>query len=509
MGSEEASSPVTKTHRVISYIRRFCLFLGPIIAVLIYFALPDTYTNSSQATIVLQHETKACIAITFLMALYWFSETIPIASTALIPLVAFPLLGIMSIEETCTPYGSNTVFLFLGGFILSTGIQRWNLNRRLALYTIRFIGTSPKQINVALMIATAILAMWVSNTATVAMMVPVVAAILHLFHSELQENKKSKNFAICMLLGIAYAASIGGMGTILGSPPNGIFVNFLNHTYGIEISILSWMKLGIPLVLILLPVTWWLLNQILFKDQIDSIPGGQEWIKEEIKKLGPLSSGEKTVFFIFLLTVALWITCPFLRHITLSNGTHPFAFISDASIAIFGSLLLFILPINKRFTRHALTWQDCGRLPLGLLLLFGGGLSLAAAIHKTHCDELLNAQMAYLSNLSPFLIILGIATIVIFATELTSNTALAATLMPLMASTAGALGADPKVLLLVTTFGASAAFMMPVATPPNAIVFGTGHVRIGDMIRAGFWLNIISILVISLCCWFGAPLIFD
>lgn len=474
--------------------------------------LPDTYSNATGQVIQLEHPAKACLAVVVLMSIYWFTEAIPIAATALIPIAIFPILGVTSLKDACIPYGSSTIFLFLGGFLLAAGIQRWNLDRRLALYTIRIMGTRPNQISAGLMAATALLAMWVSNTATAAMMIPIVSAILHLFRSEChgssRSNRQEHNFAICMLLCVAYGASIGGMGTILGSPPNGIFVRFMEHIYHQEISVLDWMKVGMPLMLTLLPITWLLLNKILYRDQIDEIPGGREWIKNEIKRMGPMSRGEKLVLSIFLFTVFLWISSPYLKMITLSNGIKPFAGISDASIAIFGGLLLFLMPLNGKLNQRTLSWEHCRQLPLGLLLLFGGGLSMAAAISSTGCEGLMSAQTAALAGMPKFIVILGITTLVVFATEITSNTALAATMIPLLSVAAEPLGIEPGVLLLTTTFSASAAFMLPVATPPNAIVFSTGHIRIGEMIRAGFWLNLISIIIISTFCWFGSSLIF-
>lgn len=501
-----------KIGRFFRNLRYSALVVGPLVAIAVYFMLPDTYSTATQSGVALPHAAKACLAVVVLMGIYWFTEAIPIAATALIPVAIFPVLGIASLKDTCIPYGSSTIFLFLGGFLLAAGIQRWNLDRRLALYTIRIMGTSPKQISAGMMIATALLAMWVSNTATAAMMVPIVSAVLRLFHTQshsaARSNRKEHNFSICMLLGVAYAASIGGMGTVLGSPPNGIFVRFMEHTYNIEISVLDWMKLGLPLMLILLPLTWILLNKVLYRDQIDEIPGGRQWIDSEIRKLGAMSRGEKLVLGIFLLTVVLWIASPYIKMVTLADGTRPFAGLSDASIAIFGGLLLFLMPLNLKMNQRTLTWEHCRQLPLGLLLLFGGGLSMAAAISKTGCDGLLSAQATALAGMPGFIVILGITALVVFATEVTSNTALAATMIPLLSVAADPIGIAPEILLLATTFGASAAFMMPVATPPNAIVFSTGHIRIGEMIKAGFWLNLVAILVISVFCWFGSSLVF-
>ena len=492
--------------------KQIALVAGPLLATLLYFLLPDSYISPAGDPVAFTHAGKACLSVVLWMAVWWFSDTIPIAATAMLPLVLFPILGVATVAQTTTPYASDTIFLFLGGFLLAAGIQRWHLDRRIALVTISIVGTKPAQISAGVMIATAFLSMWVSNTATAAMMVPIVLAVLNVVKASITEQtretrQKEHNFAVALLLGMAYAASIGGMATVIGSPPNGIFVRFVGQTYGQTVSVLDWMLIGVPVMLILLPLTWFLLNSVLFRNQIGDIPGGKEWVRKEMKKLGAMTRGEKVVLAVFALAVLLWIFSPQIRSFTLADGTRPLKNLTDAGIAMGCGLALFALPIDFRRGVHALSWDDCKDIPWDVLLLFGGGLSMAAAIQSTGGSGLIGAQAVALASLPEYVMIIGVAAMVIFATEVTSNTALTAAMLPILAAAAPAMGMRPEVLLLTTAIGASAAFMMPVATPPNAIIFGTGRLKIAEMIRAGFWLNVTSVFVIGSLCYFLSDLV--
>lgn len=487
--------------------KQIALVAGPLLATLVYFLFPDTYVNPAGDTVAFSHAGKACLSVVLWMAIWWFSDTIPIAATAMLPLVLFPVLGIATVAQTTTPYASDTIFLFLGGFLLAAGIQRWHLDRRIALVTISLVGTKPAQISAGVMIATAFLSMWVSNTATAAMMVPIVLAVLNVVRASMpaytaEDRRKEHNFAVGLLLGMAYAASIGGMATVIGSPPNGIFVRFVAQTYGQTVSVLDWMKIGIPVCVVLLPLTWFLLNKVLFRNQIGDIPGGKEWVRTEMKKLGAMTRAEKIVLVVFCFAVLMWVFSPQIRAFTLEDGTRPFKSVTDAGIAMAAGLSLFAIPIDFRRGVHALSWDDCKDIPWDVLLLFGGGLSMAAAIQATGGAGLIGAQAVSLAALPEYGMIIGVAALVIFATEVTSNTALTAAMLPILAAAAPAMGMRPEVLLLTTAIGASAAFMMPVATPPNAIIFGTGRLKIVEMIRAGFWLNVISVFVIGSLSYF-------
>ena len=423
--------------------------------------------------------------------------------TALLPIILYPLCDVTTLAKTLTPYASDTIYLFLGGFLLAAGIQRWGLDKRIALKTMQIVGTSPGAIIAGVMIATGFISMWVSNTATAAMMVPIAIAVMSVVRQNSDSptiTKGERNFGISVLLAVAYGASIGGMGTIIGSPPNGIFVRFVQQTYGVDVSIVQWMKVGMPVVLLLMPLSWLLLTKVLFREQIQKIAGGREWIRTELKNIGKPTRGEISVLIVFICAVVLWCFGSQIRSFTLENGVRPFRMVSDAVIAMAAGVSLFCIPVNLSRGERALDWKHCDNIPWDVLLLFGGGLSMAACIQATGAASLIAAQATAFVGLPPVLVVLGVATLVIFATEFTSNTALAATMLPLLAAAAPVLGIPTEQVLLVTTIGASAAFMMPVATPPNAIIFGTGRIQIGEMIKAGFWLNVISIIVISGVC---------
>lgn len=478
--------------------KRIALVLGPLLALCLYFVLPDSFVDPAGKTVAFSHAGKACLSVLLWMALWWFTECVPIAATAMLPLVAYPLLGVATAAKTMQPYASPTIFLFLGGFLLAAGIQRWGLDRRIALITLNFVGTSFKAIVFGMLCSTAFISMWVSNTATAAMMVPIAVAVMGLVRASQPSEKISeeeRNFAVAVLLAVAYGASIGGMATIIGSPPNGIYVRFVEQTYGDVVSLIDWMKIGVPVTLLMLPLCWYMLTGVLFRKSIRQVPGGKEWIRRELLKLGPLSRGERVVLIVFVLTVLAWCLGDTLRGLEI-GGTKPLKALSDAVIAMAGGLALFALPVDYEKGTHALDWKDCETIPWDVLLLFGGGLSMAAAIQSTGGAQLIAAQATVAVGLPTIVVVVLVAALVVFATEFTSNTALAATMLPLLAAAAPTLGISSEILLLVTTLGASAAFMMPVATPPNAIVFGTGRLKIMDMIRAGFLLNIIAIIVI-------------
>ena len=457
--------------------KTIALFAAPVLALLLYWVLPDAYVNGAGASVPVSHAAKACLAILLWMALWWFTETVPIAVTALLPIILYPLCDVTTLAKTLTPYAS--------------------------LKTMQIVGTSPGAIIAGVMIATGFISMWVSNTATAAMMVPIAIAVMSVVRQNSDSpaiTKGERNFGICVLLAVAYGASIGGMGTIIGSPPNGIFVRFVQQMYGVDVSIVQWMKVGMPVVLLLMPLSWLLLTKVLFREQIQKIAGGREWIRTELKNIGKPTRGEISVLIVFICAVVLWCLGSQIRSFTLENGVRPFRMVSDAVIAMAAGVSLFCIPVNFSRGERALDWKHCDNIPWDVLLLFGGGLSMAACIQATGAANLIAAQATSFVGLPPVLVILGVATLVIFATEFTSNTALAATMLPLLAAAAPVLGIPTEQVLLVTTIGASAAFMMPVATPPNAIIFGTGRIQIGEMIKAGFWLNVISIIVIAGVC---------
>ena len=479
------------------------LVLGPSLALLLYFLLPEQYTSSAGTLEVFSHSGRACAGIVLWMAIWWFTEAVPIAVTSLLPIVLFPMFGVMGSSDTLKEYANGTIFLFLGGFLIAAGIARWHLDRRIALLTIRLVGTKPQQIILGLLLATSFISAWVSNTATAAMMVPIALAVLKVVRSTREDvaiDQAEHNFGICVLLAVAYGASLGGVLTLIGTPPNGIFARFVEQTYGAPVNFLDWMLIAFPIVLVMVVVTHLLMTKVLFRELVSELPGGKEWVMHEYSKLGPMSRGEKIVLTVFVSSALLWCFGPMIRSIQIGD-LMPFKPLSDTVIAMTAGIILFVIPVDNKHGIHALDWSSASEtVAWDVLLLFGGGLSMAAAIQKTGLADIIGAQATFLSALPEAAAIGGLTTLTVFASEFTSNTALAATMMPLVSAVADSTGMHPEALLVATTFGASLAFMMPVGTPPNAIIFGTGRIRIGEMIKAGFWLNVCGILVVTLIC---------
>lgn len=479
------------------------LILGPLVALLFYFILPEQYTTSAGISETFSHAARACAAIVLWMAIWWFTEAVPIAVTSLLPIVLFPLFGVMGSSDTLKEYANGTIFLFLGGFLIAAGIARWHLDRRIALLTIRIVGTKPQQIILGLLLSTSFISAWVSNTATAAMMVPIALAVLKVVRStreDLPIDCAEHNFGVCVLLAVAYGASLGGVLTLIGTPPNGIFARFVEQTYNVPVSFIDWMLIALPIVVVMIVATQLLMTKVLFRELVSELPGGKDWVMHEYSKLGPMSRGEKIVLTVFVTAALLWCFGPVIRGIQIGDMT-PFKPLSDTVIAMGAGIILFIIPVDYKRGVHALDWSSASdTVAWDVLLLFGGGLSMAAAIQKTGLADIIGAQATFLSSLPEVAAISGLTTLTVFASEFTSNTALAATMMPLVAAVANSIGMHPESLLVATTFGASLAFMMPVGTPPNAIIFGTGRIRIAEMIRAGFWLNVCGIVVVTIIC---------
>ena len=483
------------------------LFAGPVLAAVVYALLPTAYEDSAGVPIDFNNAARATLAVMTLMAVWWLTEAIDISATALLPIALFPLAGVADIKATTAPYGSDIIFLFMGGFLLALSMQRWGLDKRIALITLRLVGTSPPMMIAGFMVVTAVLSMWVSNTATAAMMLPIALSVVDLVLRQAgedslkdgglgAEHSVGRNFALSLMLGIAYAASIGGIATIIGSPPNGIVVDFIEQNYGREVSFAQWMMIGLPLTAVFLPIAWVLITWVLYPIRVKRIEGGRAMIETEYHKLGPMKPGEWVTFIVFVCTAMLWIFRPLINTITI-GASQPFADLSDAGIAMIGGLLLFLIPVNPRQGTFAMNWQTAVKLPWGILILFGGGLSLAAAVKANGVADFLGAQVAAFEGASAVVLVLIVVAVIIFLTELTSNTATTATLVPILAALAPGLGVDPYLLIVPAAIAASCAFMMPVATPPNAIVFGSGHVTIPQMCKAGVWLNLIGIALVT------------
>jgi len=443
-------------------------------------------------------------AVGVLMALWWMTEALPIAVTALLPIVLFPVLGVAAVGETTAPYANPLIFLFLGGFVIALGMQRWNLHRRIALEIIRAVGTRPRRIIAGFMIASGFLSMWISNTATTMMMLPIGMSVVEIVGrgderpgSSDPKDRRGRSFALALMLSIAYASSIGGIATIIGSPPNALMVGFMDETYGIQIDFLHWMGIGVPVALVGLAASYVLLVNVVFPVKLDELPGGAELIRDALRRMGPMRGPERAVALIFALTAGLWMTRPLVGRLVPG--------LSDTGIALFGAVLLFLVPVDWRRGEFLLEWSRARQLPWGMLLLFGGGLSLASAVRTTGLAEWIGIRLQGLHALPEVLIVLTVITTVILLTELTSNTATTATFLPIVASVAVSMGENPLLLLLPATVAASCAFMMPVATPPNAIVYGSGHVTIPQMVRAGVWLNALFLLVILVAAYTVLP----
>ena len=440
-------------------------------------------------------------AVAVLMALWWMTEAIPIPATALLPLVLFPVLGVASPAAAAAPYGNPLIYLFLGGFLIALGMERWQLHRRLALTIIQAMGTRPARIVAGFMLASAALSMWISNTATAMMMLPIGVSVIELVERPAagDDPRHGRNFAVALLLGIAYGCSIGGMGTLIGTPTNALLAAFLVDSYQLQLGFLQWMLVALPLVVAGLVLTWLVLTRLVFPLRVAEVPGSRELVAGELAALGPMSTPEKKVAAVFALTAGLWVTQPLLERWV--SG------LSDTGIAVAGALLLFLLPAGGSDGGRLLDWTATSRLPWGVLLLFGGGLSLAAAINQSGLAGWIGGGVGELSSWPLLAIVMLVALLIVFLTELTSNTATAAAFLPVLASVAGGLGRDPLLLLVPATLAASCAFMLPVATPPNAIVFGSGHISIPQMARAGVVLNLIFWVLVSATAWWLVPLV--
>ncbi|MCI6988586.1 MAG: DASS family sodium-coupled anion symporter [Campylobacter sp.] len=531
-------------------VKTLGLFGGVIAAILVYIFFPSDASevvNSMDAAKEAIASGKplntdymaVAAAVAILMGIWWMSEAAPLAATALLPLVIFPILGVDTFRNVTAPYSNETIFLFMGGFILALAMQKRNLHTRIAIGIVLLIGTSPRRLVAGFMIATGFITMWVNNTATTIMMLPVGLSVVHLVEKlrnapisgtfegdmkhlrpiskqstqggvvraivnkgedviekvKIRTTKFSTNFAISLMLGIAYAATIGSTGTIVGSTSTAFFVGHMQEIYGIEIGFGEWMMMGIPLSIIMMTFCWFLLTFVIFPPEMKEIPGGKDVIREEYRKLGKITTAEILVAIIFATGVFCWVFLGFiLKHFDIKVSS------LNALIAITMAVLFFLIPANKSGER-LIDWATAKTLPWDMLILFGGGLALSAQLSKTGLSLWIGHLVQNLDGMSIVLIIVVVTALVIFLTEVVSNTATAATFIPIIAGVALGLGYEGRDIMVVTipvTLAAIYAFMLPVGTPPNAIAYGSGFVRMKDMIKAGFWLNIAGIVVITL-----------
>ncbi|HAC15251.1 MAG TPA: anion transporter, partial [Bacteroidetes bacterium] len=449
-------------------------------------------------------------AVAVLMGVWWVSEAIPIPATALLPIVLFPLLGVSSVGSATAPFANPIIYLFMGGFIIAIAMEKSNLHKRIALNVIRIVGTKPHAIIAGFMLSSAFISMWVSNTATALMMLPIALSVVHLVEDKADIETKTLrfNFSLCLVLCIAYGCNIGGIGTLIGTPPNALMAAYMLDNYNVNIGFATWMMIGIPLVVVSLPLVYLLLTRVLFPIKLKEIPGGKELIESELARAGRMSKSEKIVLSVFLFTATMWIAPALLREFVPALRDY-IPVISDTVVAIMGAMLLFLIPINFKRGEFTLGWEDTQKLPWDILVLFGGGLSLAAAISSTGLAEWMGDAMRGLDGWSAFSLMVASLTLIIFLTEITSNTATAAAFMPILASIAIAFNMDPLILVVPAAIGASCAFMLPVATPPNAIVYGSGYVSLPQMAKAGFWVNILMIMMITIVMYLLLGAVFN
>ncbi len=432
-----------------------------------------------------------------LMAIWWIAETVPIPVTALLPLVLVPVLGMADMSKTAAAYAHPIVFLFLGGFLLALAMERWGLHRRVAFGLIGVLGLQPGRIVAGFLLAAALLSMWVSNTATALMMLPIATSVLALVPVERRNEPGMRAFAVALMLAVAYGATTGGMATLIGTPPNALLAGFVERTYGIELGFAQWMAIGVPVTLAALPLVHLVLTRVVFRLDRNPLPGVAEMIADERRKMGRLSGAEAVVAVVFALTAAGWVLQPVLARWIPG--------LTDTGIAIAGAAVLFMIPAPGGDGRFVMNWETAKAVPWDVLLLFGGGLSLAARIQDSGLSTWLGTQAAQMEGLPVIVVVMVLSFGLLMLTELTSNTATAATFLPVVAAVAVSLGQNPLLLLAPTALAANCSYMMPVGTPPNAIVFGSGRVTLPQMAKAGLLLNLLLVPLIVAALWLLGP----
>ncbi len=498
-GGVEEGEPREYTSR-----QRIGLILGPLLFV-VMLAVPSPAGMEPAA--------QKMAAVALLMATWWMCESIPIPATSLLPIPLFPMLGVLDTKKATAPYANHLIFLFMGGFLIALSMQRWNLHRRIAMNIVKVVGFSPGRLILGFMIATAAISAFVSNTATAVMMMPIgLAIIAHVVEEGKKEgldrtidfSPEKFAFGLNLMLGIAYASSIGGLATLIGTPPNTLLAGYLQKTYGVEITFVKWLLVGVPLTVILLPLCWLWLTRFANPMELKKVPGGKELIEEELRRMGGMGAGERWTALVFALTALGWI---FQKQIEFIFPDPKM--VTDSAIAMAGAILLFLIPVSFKKNEWVMNWHWAAKMPWGVLILFGGGLALADGFKETRLADWIGGQMGLLQNAPMLVMVLAVTTLVIFLTELTSNTATAAMIMPVLSAVAIGMGQNPMLLLVPAAVAASLAFMLPVGTPPNAIVFGSGYVTIPQMARSGFGLNLIGIVVIVLVTFTLAMPLFD
>ncbi len=474
-------------------VKKIGFILGPILFLVLFFMEAE----------LISKEADPVVAVAVWMVVWWITEAVSISVTALIPLTFFPLLGIMDIKTVAANYGSPIVFLFFGGFVMALALEKVNLHRRIALLIIRATGSSPNRVILGFMLATAFLSMWISNTATTVVMLPIALSVIQLLiNDEDGFTAKDKNFALSIMLGIAYSANVGGIATIIGTPPNSVLVGFLENEYDMEVSFGQWMMMGVPFSLLMLGIVYTVLVRWIYPNHLPRIQNANQVIQNELKKLGPLNPTEMKVLLIFFITIMLWMSRRWI------NDSWDAIELTDAGISMLAAFSLFAIPFEFNKGKFALEWEDTKKLPWGILILFGGGLALAGGLSQAGVIDVIGNAIAENSVLTVTIVTILLITVMLFMTELMSNVALVAVFAPVVAGIAIGLDAEMLHVLIPVTLAASCAFMLPMATPPNAIVFASGYVKVHEMAKAGIFLNIIAILLLIVFVQFVIPVVF-
>lgn len=453
------------------------------------------------------------LAVAALMITWWITEALPMPVVALVPLVLFPLFRIATMKEVATGYGDSIIFLFMGGFMIGLAIEKWNLHKRIALSIVSITGTSGDRIILGFILATGFLSMWLSNTATTMMMYPIAASVIHVVNENHKGEARLGNFALSIMLAIAYASNFGGIATIIGTPPNVAFVGFIHDKYNYTMQFVDWVIICAPVAILLLITLYFVTTKLLYPNKLASDPATKELISHELRQLGPLQSGEKRVLVIFATTALLWIFKDLINlgleqpQIVAAIGKVK---LDDTIIAMMGAITLFIVPSGETAGAPSvkiLDWSDTSKMAWGILLLFGGGIALAGALEKAGLIQQLGSWVASFSGSGGFLLVFMVTLVSLFISEVMSNIAQVIVFSPVIAGIADAMGINPLLLGIPMTLGASCASMMPMGTPPNAIVFASGHIKLGQMVKAGFVMNVIAVILISLFSWFVIPLL--
>lgn len=473
--------------------RIFGLLAGPLLFFIIVFISPQVWISP---------EAWKVVGIALWMITWWITEAVPIPVTALLPIVMFQAVGVFSSNEVTAPYANPIIFLFMAGFILGLGMERHNLHKRIALNIIRFTGTRPNGIILGFMLTTAFLSMWISNTATTVMMLPIALSITSLLNVDESNDRGIKRFALVLMLGIAYAANIGGTATIIGTPPNVAWVGFMSEMMDYEVGFATYLKVGLPTCFIMLVITYLLLTRVMYPSRVKNLSESSKVIHDQLKALGPITKAEKLVTLIFVITALAWIF-----RTNLNNWLNT-DLLNDTLIGMVGAILMFAVPLNLKKSEFLLDWEYTKKLPWGILLLFGGGLTLAKAMETTEIVQIVGESIANWGNLNRLVLVLGLSAFMLFMTEIMSNVALAVIFVPVVLGISVSLNLNPMYLSLPVTLASSYAFMMPISTPPNAIVFSSGMINMKDMIKAGFVLNLVAIIVLAILSETLIPLVY-